>query len=277
MRMLNIGCGSHYHPAWTNIDIRSNSMEVTEHDVRRGLPLHDRSFDVVYHSHIIEHMTPRDALTLLRECARVLRPGGIIRIATPDLEALARVYLDRLAAALQGVPNADADHRWVSLELFDQMVRDRSGGEMAIYLKNSHIENKEFILSRIGREASAFWAPDSDTRRPHRHEIFTVRRLMRVLELARRELAAALVWIVAGREGRASYQEGAFRRSGEVHRWLYDRFSLANLLREASFEDPQPCAANESRIPHFNTYQLDVSNNLVRKPDSLFMEATIPL
>ena len=90
MKLLNIGCGTNFHPSWTNLDVVSTSSDVTAYDIRKGLPFIDSFFDGVYHSHVIEHLTPKDALVFMRECVRILRPGGSLRIATPDLETIAR-------------------------------------------------------------------------------------------------------------------------------------------------------------------------------------------
>ena len=73
------------------------------------------------------------------------------------------------------------------------------------------------------------------------------------------------------------YQIGHFRQSGEIHQWMYDRYSLGMLLQKAGFVDIKVCKANESNIPNFNQYDLDVlSDGRVRKNDSLFMEAIKP-
>jgi len=65
-----------------------------------------------------------------------------------------------------------------------------------------------------------------------------------------------------------------FRISGEMHQWIYDRYSLSKLPQEAGFTDIKVCRANESAIPNFNSYLLDIEpDGKVRKPDSLFMEA----
>jgi hypothetical protein len=62
--------------------------------------------------------------------------------------------------------------------------------------------------------------------------------------------------------------------SGEVHQWMYDRYSLKKILGETGFVDIQQCCADQSEIPNFNSYLLDIEpNGKIRKPDSFFMEA----
>ena len=99
---------------------------------------------------------------------------------------------------------------------------------------------------------------------------------MTVLKLARNRFAAIAVAVIAGNESLRAFREGLFRRSGEVHRWMYDRFSLALALRDAGYTDISRFRADTSRIPGFEEYGLDAANGAVRKPDSLFMEAVKP-
>ena len=68
-------------------------------------------------------------------------------------------------------------------------------------------------------------------------------------------------------------REGLFRDGGEVHQWMYDRFSMARALGQAGFSGIENRAAGESGIPRFATYQLEVVNGSERKPYSLYMEA----
>jgi predicted SAM-dependent methyltransferase len=49
-------------------------------------------FDYVFSEHMIEHVSYAEGLLMLRECLRVLKPGGRIRIATPSLEVLLDLY-----------------------------------------------------------------------------------------------------------------------------------------------------------------------------------------
>lgn len=60
---------------------------------------------------------------------------------------------------------------------------------------------------------------------------------------------------------------------GEVHKWMYDRYSITTLLSEIGFKDIKICDAFESEIHNRNVYQLDVIDKEIRKPDSLFVEA----
>lgn len=61
-------------------------------DIRRGLAYPDASVEFVYASHLIEHMSRWQGLRLLQECKRVLTPGGVIRLATPDLALAVAEY-----------------------------------------------------------------------------------------------------------------------------------------------------------------------------------------
>jgi SAM-dependent methyltransferase len=56
------------------------------------IPFPDSSVEVVYSSHMIEHLDRREAEAFLCEVRRVLRPGGIVRLAAPDLELLVASY-----------------------------------------------------------------------------------------------------------------------------------------------------------------------------------------
>jgi|CXWL01.1.fsa_nt_gi predicted SAM-dependent methyltransferase len=82
MDCLNVGCGSRFHPAWTNIDVAPSSAHVQAYNCRAGIPFPDQSFDVVYHSHVLEHFPKTEALGFLQECFRVLlmRPSKCARV-----------------------------------------------------------------------------------------------------------------------------------------------------------------------------------------------------
>ena len=104
----NLGCGSQICPDWINIDLVRTGPGVVAHDLSTGIPLPDASCEVVYHSHVLEHLRRPDARFFMRECFRVLKPGGILRVAVPDLEQICRQYL--LALDRERLATHDAGH-----------------------------------------------------------------------------------------------------------------------------------------------------------------------
>lgn len=123
---VNLGCGLSVTPNWVNIDGSLNAFIATwphrlhgiayrfsgahefytvhdytsiirshffvHHDFRYGIPLPDNSVDYLYSSHFLEHLDKQMGRYLLVECYRVLKPGGFVRIAVPDLEHAWRMY-----------------------------------------------------------------------------------------------------------------------------------------------------------------------------------------
>jgi SAM-dependent methyltransferase len=82
---LHLGCGTKYLPGFVNVD--ANPLQKTDAwlDVRCGLPFANGSVDSIYSTHMIEHLYPDELDKLLRECLRVLKTGGGIRIIVPSL------------------------------------------------------------------------------------------------------------------------------------------------------------------------------------------------
>jgi SAM-dependent methyltransferase len=130
---LHIGCGPEVIEGWMNIDkspsvflsraprIRSLLFRLRlltseqaqgfppgayHADVTKRIPVDDSSVSLIYTSHMIEHLSRWACVNFVRECRRVLRPGGILRIATPDLEQLVREYLEQTSPILGQNPTA---------------------------------------------------------------------------------------------------------------------------------------------------------------------------
>lgn len=268
MKMLNIGCGATYHHDWTNVDMGMDS-NVTNHDVTQGLPFPDNTFDVVYHSHLLEHIPYENALSFMQECFRVLKPGGITRILVPDLEMTAKLYLEKLSTASE----SENDYNWMMLELYDQCIREKSGGHMEIYLRSFDNRLPPFVTARMGSSAALYTGLPSKPPVPIKP---TWRNFCHLAYRLRRELAKAAVHILLGKDGKNAFNAGLFRSSGEIHRWMYDRFSLGRLMTTAGFVKHMIVSPFESNIPDFARYNLDVMNSVARKPNSLVMEAIKP-
>lgn len=280
MNYLNLGCGRRFHPDWTNINFTSTGLGVIAHNLTQSIPFPDGSQDVVYHSHILEHFSKSHAPTFLKECLRVLKPDGIIRIAIPDLEQIIRSYIFALKQAISGSPEADDNYNWLLLELFDQMVRDYSGGDMAAYLFQDHISNEAFISKRLGIEAKnliEFGRQRKQTTIPS--DTWFKRTFRPAYEFLRNRNYRREIFLklFLGSTDYQALQSGRFRQSGEIHQWMYDRYSLAKLLEECGFQKIVQRTATESYIPNWPDFNLDTEpDGSVYKPDSLFIEAIKP-
>jgi predicted SAM-dependent methyltransferase len=89
---LHVGCGGVRLEGWLNTDISPSSPLYL--DATRRLPIEDNSVSFIFSEHFVEHVPRRATLVFFEESFRVLRPGGILRISTPDAEALVRAYLN---------------------------------------------------------------------------------------------------------------------------------------------------------------------------------------
>lgn len=275
-RMLNVGCGPTFHKSWVNIDIAPQPGGVIRHDLTIGLPFDTGTFEACYCSHVLEHLTPAEGRNLISEMFRVLRPDGVARIVVPDLEQVVRMYLELLDELTGGQRRREADYDWVVVEMYDQAVRNQSGGEMAKLLISPDLCNKDFVLSRIGEDARIAWSENPAKRKPLVKRLADLG-LLGIMNKLRIRVAAIVVRVLAGRKAGFAFEEGLFRRSGEIHRWAYDRFSVTRLMHRAGFDRVAVCSASQSAIPMFSSFCLDTdSAGSVRKPDSLFVEGRRP-
>lgn len=269
-KYLNLGCGGRYHPEWTNIDIAPQSKEVMQYDLSRGIPFPDASCDVVYHAAVFEHLRRPDAAAYLKECFRVLQPGGIVRIGVPDLEKICRLYLSKLEAASNGDPAAAFDYDWIMLELFDQTVREKSGGEMLDYLRQDPLPNEAFVYERIGEEGRQL------IKTLRNRPVYPQKGSLSLSNFLNK-LKKGMLSRLLGKKNKKALEIGRFRLAGEVHQWMYDRYSLSKLLMQAGFRNPQLQSASTSQIPNWTNFNLDtLPDGTIIKPDLFFMEAVKP-
>lgn len=276
MKYLNVGCGSHFSSSsfWTNIDFASSSENVIAHNLLLGIPFDDNSFDLVYHSHVLEHFSKKDGEKLIRECNRVLKSGAVIRIAIPNLEEIAKQYLTWLNRAWENPEDEQAiqNYNWIMIEMYDQTVRNQSGGEMANYLFQDKLINEDYVFERIGDEG-----------RNLRNSYFSNRQRKENVQIIKKSLSSKVMSYLSKLKREIIHRPspplnqfekiGRFRLGGEIHQWMYDRHSVRKLLIENGFKDFHLVDAFKSYIPDWSLYNLDGRDGIIRKPDSLFLEA----
>jgi SAM-dependent methyltransferase len=242
--MLNIACGGRMHPQWNNVDFsplarlarHPRAAGILNHarilsrkryerllrtdpaiicwNIRKGIPFEASTFDVVYHSHFLEHLDKMEAAPFLGECHRVLKESGIIRIVVPDLAILCRAYLTTFEL-LSRSTSSDAD------------------------LMTDHEYNIERLLGQMARTQPVGTSEQA-----------------RFLRFAERAL------------------RGDASKAGEVHRWMYDTFTLRRLLTENNFRDARAESPSTGRIEGWAGFCLDTnSDGTVYVPKSIYVEA----
>jgi ubiquinone/menaquinone biosynthesis C-methylase UbiE len=106
---FHLGCGIIFLKNYLNIGYWTNleQNKLYEHpngvqdtvllnfDLTNGIPASDNSLDVVYHSHMLEHLTNTEGIQFLKECNRVLKPGAFMRLLVPDLGAFSKKYIEK--------------------------------------------------------------------------------------------------------------------------------------------------------------------------------------
>jgi len=163
---LNLGCGLAVAKGWINIDGSLNALaapwpefvhkilyrfsganryyteaeycrllgghDFLHHDLAYGIRFYDNTVDFVYSSHFLEHLFRKDALALLKESYRVLKPGGTVRVCIPDLQYAISLYTSGKKEKMlqdyffvEDLESSLARHKYMyDLELLEAALRD---------------------------------------------------------------------------------------------------------------------------------------------------------
>lgn len=101
---LNLGCGSNrLSSPWRNHDI--------DMDLRKPLPFDASTVQFISAEHCVEHLSHREAWSFFEECHRVLVPGGVVRIAVPDLTRMNKHMTQEYADAVKKGGHGDGSFR----------------------------------------------------------------------------------------------------------------------------------------------------------------------
>jgi predicted SAM-dependent methyltransferase len=88
---LNLGSGASPIRGWVNVDLVGHRPDLAW-DLSVPLPLPDSSVEAIFNEHLLEHLELTHALSLLRECHRLLVTGGMLRVGVPDAGSYLRAY-----------------------------------------------------------------------------------------------------------------------------------------------------------------------------------------
>lgn len=96
---INFGCGSNLLEGWINKD--------AECDIRKPLPFADGVADRILAEHVVEHVTHQEAWSFFVECKRVLKRGGVLRVAIPDITRMQKKMTDEYRNAVKAGGHGD--------------------------------------------------------------------------------------------------------------------------------------------------------------------------
>lgn len=256
--LVNLGCGQRLHPDWANYDLFSTRPEVKEANFIKGIPLPGDSADVVYHSHVLEHLHLDDAKRFLGDCHRVLKPGGILRVVLPNFEQSCRDYiaiLDRRAAG-EDLP---FENEWMITELLDQTVRRTRGGNFTdmVQAAAGNPSRIAFLKSRLGSIGQRLDV-DAPPERATYGRFEKIQKFLRKFGFVGNSVATGMLDL-----------------QGIRHFWMYDFYFLSDLLKRIGFRETARRDASTSAIADWARYGLDVNpDGTPHKGISLYVEAT---
>ena len=146
---LNLGCAGEGLAGWVNVDLFSQNSVDFALDVRRRLPFASGRFNRIFAEHVLEHIDFRDNVeSFLKECFRLLSPGGCLRIVVPDGRRYVQAYLsgDREAWRTLGWDlDSMPDDIYTPMHIINHVFH-QDGEHLFAY----DFETLEFALRRAG-------------------------------------------------------------------------------------------------------------------------------
>ncbi len=123
---LHLGCGKRYIPGFIHVDLADYPHIDYRREISRLPDFADETADLIYCSHALEYFDRYEAAKVLKEWRRVLKRGGVLRLAVPDFEALVEVYL------------AHKDLDLIHGPLYGRMPVETPSGEKVFYHKTCY-------------------------------------------------------------------------------------------------------------------------------------------
>lgn len=140
---LNFGAGPNRLPEpWQNFDL--------QHDIRKRLKFEDGSASFILAEHVIEHVPFLQGFGFLQECNRLLEPGGVLRLAFPDVSRL-------LAWPMSHVPGETVQWNGRAMRYAQELAK-RDGGQMIREVKKADEKLRAAgLLLLVGWQHQCTW------------------------------------------------------------------------------------------------------------------------
>ncbi|WP_428668024.1 class I SAM-dependent methyltransferase [Runella sp.] len=223
----------------------------------KKLPYLNNSFDAIYSFHVFEHLSYDEGLFALKEMYRVMKPGAVCRISTPDLLFFSKEYIKQFELYLANPEDKLQSFRyyWASFNVIDQAVRKKSGGRMVEALKAFNIDRD--YLKFVNGDSLNFLLdaghhdqmPDS-ARKPAYFNGAPASFTFRIKKIVYAFIRKVILKISPLPN---------IEIHNERNRWLYDSVSLKKLYLEAGFVEIKVQDYNTSDIEGWERYNYDKS------------------
>lgn len=137
-----------FHHGWINLDIINltnyaieNQYKFAPCDARQRLGFDDNSVDLIYTSHMLEHLSYQDGLNFLKECFRIMKSGAVMRVTVPDIEKMVDLYKTNRIHELDEINIVASSNKSEAFKLF-------------AYVADNHLMFYDWkTLEQIGKEA----------------------------------------------------------------------------------------------------------------------------
>ncbi|GAB3342280.1 hypothetical protein GCM10027299_56980 [Larkinella ripae] len=225
-------------------------------NLKKPLPFPANTFDALYSFHVNEHLSLAAGAQFLKEAHRLLKPGAVCRISTPDLEFFVDDYLKQLRQYRQQPgPAQFQQYQWALFNVIDQSVRQQSGGEMLdAIVTNDFVE--EHLMHLNGDLLRAL----RDLPNPSLKQI--LKNDIRYIDGTPVSPGFRLnaFWRVGLQKAIAKfYRPWHLHLSREKNLWIYDAVTLTRLFEQAGFREVVVRDYKTSGIEHWERYHFDRS------------------
>ncbi len=259
---LNIACGSSYVTSneWINLDFEAVNNDVLQCDILKDLPFKENSISNIYCSHFVEHVPDNKLNELFKNFYKILKSGGRLRIVTPDFNEMCKSYI-------KAVDENDKDtSSFIKLEILDQLVRIKEGGQLRkkfkSYFKTNNEKMIDLVKFRTGYDVK-------------KYEVNQKKNIIKSFnERLYNKLRTKYIKLVLNLlpENFRS-QNITFLKTGENHKWIWDYEDLKLSLSEFGFYNINKKTVTSSGIKNF-PFELDIQDGIPKKGiQSMYVEA----
>jgi predicted SAM-dependent methyltransferase len=162
--LLHLGSGGEHKDEWVNIDLIGDPVEVAW-NFARPLPFPNGSVDGIFNEHMFECLPIADGAAFARECFRVLRPGGTLRIAVPDAGRLVQSVVEHGAGVIEETRPGRPTPILAMQEIF-YWYYHRTMYDAETLTLMCHAAGFEDVQNKPYGETALPVCPDTESRRP---------------------------------------------------------------------------------------------------------------